>query len=261
SSQNSVAQAMLKYFPLPNIPVDSSGNNFYPGDNAQTDTYDSFTGQLDQNINDRNRITATFGRNARSQRQADNGIVEPASTDFFNHRDNTVAGLAWTDVLSPTTVLNIRGGFSRHLFQVEPTATEFGASGLTGLGFPASLVSQLPLQAFPNIGFCLDAGCSAVGGNGNYLTIGGSTSFQGGLAKNFSNNVTLAGSLSKVLGRHSLKFGVEFDNVTNNRITAAVMTLAFSPVFTQQNPTVNVATQGNSFADFLLGFPGLPNGV
>src|SRR5207248_3076885 len=47
----------------------------------------------------------------------------------------------------------------------------------------------------------------------------------------------------------------------NNRITAAVMTLPFSPVFTQANPTVNVATQGNAFASFLLGYPGLPNGV
>jgi outer membrane receptor protein involved in Fe transport len=258
---NPVAAALLKYFPLPNIPVDASGNNFYPGANAQTDTYDTFTTQVDQIINDRNRLTMTFGRNARSQRQADNGIAEEASTDYFHHRDNTVAGVAWTDVLNPTTVLNVRSAISRHLFEIDPTATEFGATGLTGVGFPASLVSQLPLQAFPNIGFCADTACSALAGNGNYLTIGGATNFSGGLVKNFSNNFAIAGTLSKNIGRHALKFGAEFDNTLNNRINAAVMTLPFSPVFTQQNPTVNVAGQGNAFADFLLGYPGLPNGV
>lgn len=259
--QNPVALAMLKYFPLPNITTNASGTNFYPGDNAQTDTYDTFTSQVDQVINERNRLTMTFARNARSQRQADNGIAEVASTDYFHHRDNTVAGLAWTDVLNPTTVLNIRTGFSRHLFQIEPTAAEFGAAGLTSLGFPASLVAQLPLQAFPSIGFCADTSCSSLAGNGNYLTIGGATNFQGGLVKNFSNNIAVAGMLSKNVGRHSLKFGAEFDDTLNNRITAAVMALGFSPVFTQQNPLVNVATQGNAFADFLLGYPGLPNGA
>jgi len=261
NQRNSVASAMLKYFPLPNIAPDASGNNFYPGDNAQTDTYDTFTSQVDQIMNDRRRLTVTFARNARVQRQADNGIVEEASTDYFHHRDNTVAGFAWTDVLSPTAVLSVRGGFSRHLFQIEPTAIEFGAAGLTGLGFPASLVAQLPLQAFPNIGFCADTSCSALAGNGNYLTIGGATNFQGGLVKNFSNNFAVAATLSKNVGRHSLKFGAEFDNTLNNRITAAVMTLPFSSVFTQQSPTVNVATQGNAFASFLLGFSGLPNGA
>src|SRR5665213_2623340 len=258
---NPVAAAMLKYFPLPNIPVDSSGNNFYPGANAQTDTYNTFTYQIDQIIDDRNRITATFAKSNRSQRQADNGIAEEASTDYLHQRNNIVAGLAWTDVLTPTAVLNIRGGFSRHLFQIVPTATEFGASGLTGVGFPTSLVSQLPLAAFPNIAFCADSACSAVTGNGNYLAIGGSTAFSGGLVQNYSNNINLGGSLTKAIGRHSLKFGAEYDDTFNNRINQAVMTLAFSPVFTQQSPTVNSATQGNAFADFLLGFPGLPNGV
>ena len=258
---NPAALAMLKYFPLANQAFDSAGNNFNPGANPQTDLYDAFTYQVDQVLNTNNRLTATVGRNNRTQRQSDNGITEAASTGFYNARKNVVGGVAWTSVLSPSTVLNVRGGYTDHYFLIDPFAKAFGTAGLGTLGWPSDLVNQLQLTDFPSIAFCANTTCSSTGGDGNYMSMGGAIGFGGGYAATTSKIASMMGSVTKVVSRHSLKAGAQFDHISNDRKTLATPTFQFSPVFTQQNPAVNVATQGNAFADFLLGYPGVPTGV
>jgi len=260
---NPAALAMLKYFPLPNQPLDAAGNNFNPGANPQTDLYDVFTYQVDQVLNTANRLTATFGRGNRSQNQSYNGLDSAASNGFYHERNNLIGGAAWTSVLSPSTVLNVRAGYANHEFLMDPYAKAFGAAGLTSLGWSSNLVNQLQITDFPNIGFCANTTCSSTGGNGNYMSIGGTTGFGGGggFLRTKNKVGSIGASVTKVVNRHSLKFGGQFDRVTNDRRTLATSTFQFSPVFTQQDPAVNVAAQGNAFADFLLGYPGVPTGV
>ncbi len=244
-----VALALLQYIPRANMEPDASGNNFYPGPNQQTDKYNVYTTQVDQVLSPKNRLSATYGFSRRDQRTGDAGITEQASTGTFLVRRNIVTGATWTSVLSSSTVVNVRSGYARHDFLWDPMARQFGAAGLTASGFPGSFTNALQLPMFPQLGF-----------SGNYATIGGSTQF-GGYSDNRSGTFTASGSITRVVSRHSLKFGGEYNAILNNRISLGTPTFTFSPVFTQQNPTVAVATQGNAFADFLLGYPGVPTGT
>ena len=260
---NPAARTLLNYFPLPNQPFDAAGNNFNPGANPQTDMYDVFTYHFDQVLNTANRITATLGQGNRSQQQSYNGLEPAASTGFYHERNNLIGGAVWTSVLSPSTVMNVRAGFTNHEFLLDAYAKAFGKEGLASLGWPSSLIDQLQLHDMPNLSFCANTTCTTTGGNGNYMTIGGSTGFGGGggYLNTFNNVRTLSGSVTTVLNRHAFKIGAQYDYLNNDRSQLATPTFQFSPVFTQQNPAVNVATQGNAFADFLLGYPGVPTGV
>lgn len=273
------ALVMLKYFPLPNQPLDAVGNNFNPGANPQTDLYDVFSSQVDQVLNTSNRLIGTYGQGNRSQHQSYNGVETPASAGYYHERNSRLTGLVWTSVLSPSTVLNVRTGFNRIEALMDPYGNAFGTAGLRSLGWPSSLINQLQTPSFPSISFCPNTTCSATtvlaqaaqaGGtplpNGTYMTVGGFTGFGGPTAgQGYSltdNRVrTVTGSVTKVIGRHSVKTGALWDHSTASSIAKAVASFQFSPVFTQENPAVNVATQGNSFADFLLGYPGVPTGV
>jgi hypothetical protein len=249
---NPAALALLKYFPLPNQAPDSAGNNFNPGDNPQEDWYDVFTYQFDQVLNTANRITGTFGHNTRSQNQSFQGLEPAASTGFYHERNNVIGGAVWTSVLSPSTVMSVRAGFTNHEFLIDPFARAFGKEGLSSLGWPSSLIDQLQVPAMPNLNF-----------SGTYQTIGGATGFggNGGNQQTLNNVRTLNGSVTTVVNRHTFKIGVQYDYLTNDRRLKAGPTFQFSNVFTQQNPAVNVATQGNPFASFLLGYPGVPTGT
>jgi hypothetical protein len=251
---NPVAQALAAYWPKPTPGAGNADNqnNYVAFPNAQTDLYDVFTYQVDQKINQNNHLTVTYGQGDRTQRQGDVGIQEKASTGFYLTRNNRVAGVAWSSTLSPTTVLSVRYGFTRHKLEVNSFSGEFGTTGLAAAGFPASFVNQLPYPTFPNISF--------VGGT-SYLNLGGSLGLFAGKQLNFSTDHSFSGALTKIVNRHSITAGGGFDTLLNDRHAFTSPSFVFSPVFTQQNPNTASSTQGDPFADFLLGLPGQPTGT
>ncbi len=151
---NPIAAKIAAYWPLPTPGAGNADHqNNYVNSSPQTDTYNVYTYQIDQTINANNRLTATYATSDRPQRQGDVGIPEVASTGYYLERINHVAGVAGRPTLSPTTVLSLRYGFSRHELTVKAFGGELGASGLTSLGFPSSFASQVPFPSFPNISF------------------------------------------------------------------------------------------------------------
>ena len=253
---NSVASQILSFWPdpTPGLGNIDHQNNFNAGTNPQTDAYDVFSYQVDQKVSTNNRVTMTYGYSDRHQRTNDNGIKEVASTGDYLARINHVAGVAWSSTLSPTTVLSLRYGFSRHELLVRAFGGELGATGMTNLGFPSGLVSQIPFPSFPNLTF--------TGGANSYLALGGAQGTFGGNQRNFSTNSAFSGAVTKVLNKHSLTIGGELNFVLNDRHNQVPISFVFSPIFTQQNPsgTTN-SLSGDSFADFLLGYPGQPVGT
>ena len=130
--------------------------------------------------------------------------------------------------INPTTILQVRYGFNRF--------PNFGYKvsqgyNLAALGFPASLVSQIPNPTFPIINFNT---AYSLGTNNNFSYVHSS--------KNFSTSV------SKYIGKHSLKAGFDY-----RRIAAAGYDLDGGDG--QLQFTFNGQFTGNEFADLLTGLP------
>jgi hypothetical protein len=150
------------------------------------------------------------------------------------------AVLTDTYSLTPTTVLDVRLGFMRWFYQRTP-----GNLGIlpSTLGLP-SYFDQIP---------ALDGvtGVTTVPG----IAAGYNTISTGFLAAR-DNSYSIVPTLTKVMGKHTLKFGAELrrqdvNYFQNNNPSGS---FSFDTGFTSQNPS-NQGSSGAPFASFLLGYP------
>ncbi|HWB83019.1 MAG TPA: TonB-dependent receptor [Bryobacteraceae bacterium] len=234
-----VGQALIGYYPGPNVAGNAAGfNNYVNSPNSQTDKYNSLSIRVDHQINDRNRLSGTVVNNVRHQNFGTAGFDPVASPGYLHFRNNHGGSLDWTDTISPTLVADVRYGVIYHPFQVAYFGDGFD---LSKLGFPASFIAQLPHQTFP--GVSLSNGYSGLQN----------------AASQFSTTLThsLAGTISKSLNRHTIKFGAEFFAMrANNDVPESnVGAFSFSSGFTQQNAQSGSASAGNPLASMLLGYP------
>lgn len=145
--------------------------------------------------------------------------------------------------INPTTVLTLRYGFNRF-----PNYTYESSQGysIANLGFPSSLVSQIPrsLSQFPYVSMS------------NLMPLGGSdnNSFYVHASNNFSTNV------AKYVGRHNLKAGFDYRDIrtAGNDANNAAGDYAFNGIFTKSAPTSS-GLGGSDLADMLLGYPASGN--
>jgi hypothetical protein len=239
-----VARNMLAYLPLPNVPGNGFGqNNFSFPSNTRSDRYDIHTFRFDHAINDQNKFFVDVLRSNRHEVNDRAGFAGPASPLYLHWRINTGVVADLTTILSPTTVLDSRVSFVRHVFAIARHANGFDP---TQLGWPSSLVSQLPALSFPQMNV------------GTYYSNGNFTGFgYTGSTYTYTNTFSWSETLSKTLSAHSLRTGMNFRVIRNNYAnpTSSAGSFTFSPVFTQQNPTQASSVSGDSFASFLLGTP------
>lgn len=236
---NPVGQAMLNYYPLPNVLGNNTDfNNLIASPNAQVDKYYSESFRLDHQLNEHRRLSATVFNNVRHQLVPTNGFPAAASPGYFHFRNNHGGSLDYTDTLSPTLVLNIKYGFIFHPFQLQYYGDDFN---IASLGFPQSLISQLPHQTFPGTSM--------------------SNSYTGlqNAASQYSTtlNHSLNGTVSKVTGKHTIKMGAEFFLMrANNDVPISNFgSFSFSAGFTQQNALNGSTSAGNPVASLILGYP------
>lgn len=141
--------------------------------------------------------------------------------------------------INPTTVLAVRYGFNRFPNYSYDVSQGFD---LASLGFPQSLVNQVPraLSQFPYISMS----------NLYSLGVDDNNSFYVHASNNFS------ASLSKYLGRHSLKMGFDYRRIktAGNDANDAAGTYTFNGIFTRSTPTGG-GVGGADLADLLLGYP------
>ncbi len=244
SRLNPVGQALLNSYPLPTGPGEL--NNYFFGGSVVTDLYDAFTYTADQNINDKNRMSFSYFQSGRHQVEPTYGYSNPAASPLYLHyRVNHGGSGNWTSTVNPSTVLDVRFGFERHNFAVNPYSIGYND---TNLGFPASFVSQLAFAAFPTVNVTQTNG-------GSGLQTLGTTRPNGAGSGTQTNTYALQGTLTKIINTHTLKFGTQFNVVLNNEGAAAAPIFNFDSTFTQANPLVAVAGQGNGWADMILGYP------
>ncbi|MBL8227857.1 MAG: TonB-dependent receptor [Bryobacterales bacterium] len=237
SAWDPVARNLLALYPLPNNPGNAvtAANNFLLSFKDLTGD-DGYVIKVDHRFSDGHAMFARFSlRNWYVTRQ---GAFKNPVTGDVETRDAPGFALDDTYTINPTTVLNLRYGFTR--FFVNARSDNYGAD-LRGLGFPQSFVQALPVQAIPQI------------------SISGMTALSAAnkLNRSAENAHTLRGALTRVSGRHTMKFGAEGRLLQSNvgsLGSAAAGSFNFDTVFTRgPNPQVANATAGFGLASFLLG--------
>jgi Carboxypeptidase regulatory-like domain len=157
-------------------------------------------------------------------------------TEAFNTNQAVIAD---SYSFTPTLVADLRLSFMR--FSYDRTALTTGYD-LTQLGWPPSLNSQVVFRVVPQP--------TVTGYNGVFSTNGtGSTIID-------RNDVfSLAPTLTKIWGKHTLKFGAEIRRNTHNyyQQNSPSGNFNFDALLTSVNPFAANGT-GNGFASFLLGY-------
>ncbi len=237
-----VAAKMASFYPAPNLVGDpfTQANNFINNAPRAIDQANQSV-RLDHNLSDNNRLFGRFSSNRTTLGQPDTfgnpatpGVGANGRLFLYNYS----AGLDDTVVLNSKSVVDVRYGFAR-FYWARPTRS-FGFDE-TQLGLPGSFVSQLGAPLFPVVSV---GGFTGLGG-GSFLRTGQDTH-------------SLLASLSRLVGKHSLKFGVDLRlrRLNTFNLTNGGGTFAFQPAMTQ-GPDPNVASTiaGSGFASMLLGAP------
>jgi hypothetical protein len=224
---NPTSQAMFAWWAQPN---QTTTTNNYIINVASHPTLDQYIARIDWNASQKHRV---FGRYTYHK------SISPSALPY-GYLDNPSLSrnavhhfvLGDSYAMSPTTILDIRLSYLR----------SSGFSGNTGVpadigftGWPAATIAQLSAHCcspvIPNVSV---SGFSGNGGGGQQIFI-------------TEENYAISASETKVLGRHTIRFGGEVRRAPNNygqTVGANTEAFAFTTAFT-----------GNAFASYLLGLP------
>jgi hypothetical protein len=239
---NPIATKFLSsYMPAPNTQgVYDDTNNFLSPLNT-FDDYHSYLARGDLNISSINRLTLS-GRHSYWCQTGPLDIVENLA--YSQHaicRDLWGGVIDDTHTFSPTLVGNLRLGFNRYdQFSTQPSA----GFDPTQLGFPSYITANsthlmMPLFTFLD-GYAGNAGTSSYYINQPY------------------NTFQLYNSYTKVLGKHTVKFGgqVLLQDYTNQTWLNSTGGYTFDTgTWVKATSTSSAPTLGGSMAQFLLGLP------
>ena len=241
---NPIAQAVAALMPLPNITT--AGQRYSTEDFTDTNNFFNWhfynvLGRFDFNVGDKYKFFVRPYISKFTEISDQNGVPGPGATGGNFSRFNRGFLLDFVDVLNPTTVANIRFGYS--LYREQWLSPQNSGFNLTSLGLSNSFISQLQQPAlFGQWNFQ------------NYNTLGWFQSL------NDTGTRSIEGDVEKTLGKHSLRFG-EDARLTHYTVYSPnePFTFTFNSDWTRQlavDPTnASELTSGDSFASFLLGTP------
>jgi hypothetical protein len=235
-----VALNIRGYIPQPNMANIPRGQpNLILSPNSVANTYNTYTTRVDYQMSSQNSLYATFNHDDYIQNGGTQGYEDPAASSRSETlRGNNAVNLNFTAVPTANFVSVSRVSFARHTTETTPYALGFDPASL---GFPSSLVAQLPALSFPTI---------TLGG-------GGAGGPPGGSPRTIDNTWSFGQTFSKVASKHALKFGGEFRVTLNNpiRVRSTSGSYSFSSGFTQANPLQQGDPfSGDATASFLLGY-------
>lgn len=241
---NPIAQKLMGYFPKPNqsLPGEAyaSNNLYFSGPDAvDRDSFYNLAVKLDHNFSDRHRVYFRLARNDRREfgHDDENAVIGIGESGALpEQRTNNAYALDWTSTLSPRAVLNWRGSFARYSYDHRGDGNK--GFDLTKLGFPTSLVSQIP--------------------GGAYFGTYSFSDYQG-LGQYPSGDITntLSGALTLSVNwrGHTTKVGIDARWVQwSNQSLGNPLNLSFDGAWTQQAYNRSDGLSGNSAATALLGY-------
>jgi hypothetical protein len=214
----------------------SGGNNF------------QYNARVDYTVNAKTRVFARYSRWASNNTPFipfNNGIYggDPYSPETYVTTEGVVGA---TYLITPTTVLDIRASYGRwNYLRIQPYT---GINMAQTFGFPAYMDSQIPIihggpgTSVPSFSI------------GNYTALSGQPGFNNSLIFSVDDDYVLTPTLSKIVGRHTLKFGADWRDLQNNYYQApGGGTFSFDNLITSQN-ALSPGASGNGLASLLLGY-------
>lgn len=237
-----IARNYLGYYPQPNQPGRNDGqDNLLSGTSGERNDFYNYISRVDVNISDRHKLFVGVRTNKRVGQGSNNlngSLIDPITAGNGLTRLNW--GIMADDVytFTPTLLLNSRLNWTRFSEPLRNFTTGFDSSTL---GFPAYLGQAASARVVPRIRFSRYTGFGDTGG-----TIFPFDSFQ------------LFESLTKVLSKHTLKFGADLRQQRESQLNFGFSNgdFLFGTNWTQ-GPLDNAASSplGQDLASFLLGLP------
>jgi hypothetical protein len=243
---NPVALKIASYWPMPVQENENSLSNYDITQSIQ-DVGDMWTIKGEHKFTDNWSLSGLYVYNRTIEEGRGNFVEGLEFLDGSDHlvRHPKVFVLNNTNVLNNTTVLSLRYGYTsfpdgRHCVGGEPGQGCFD-DGLASLGFSSTFLNSVDSTAanlFPLLNFQ------------NFSNVG--QDLENGPI-NWGGPYAINGALTKLVGRHSLKFGADFRElyVETALLNRTAGTYSFQDLFTSGPGRVG----GYDFASFLLGAP------
>ncbi len=238
---NPVAKAVTSYMPQPNTAPRAGfaygSNNHILPNYVNHDKFYNLILKFDMNFGDKHKTYFRHASNDRTEDRAVNGIDNAVATNgqqpFQRINDAYVADWVWT--ASPTVIVNVRASYNRFIEKGLGRANE--GFDLTKLGLSPALIKQLPGPTY--FGQWEWNGYSTLG---RYQSI------------NITNNYNLAGNVTKILGGHTMKMGVDLRRIHFiEQNSGNILYFRSEPNWTARLWNQAEPTAGDSYATFLLG--------
>lgn len=238
--------AIINGFSQPNTGSPTlRSNNFYLSQGLGTDDFHSYVARVDHQYSESQRFFVRFVENRRDQFAfgGNNRIGLGIDEQGPLVRKNYGAVVDSTTTLSPTSILNVRLGFTRFLQAAfRQSSSPFDA---TSIGFSQGFADARPVSIVPRISF-------------NDPTIGIPEFGSRNPNSNITNSWSVPAYLTKIMGRHTLKLGGEYRRFQINQSGGSFNfgggAFCFTNFFTSRVAN-NRSTGGAAFADLLLGAP------
>lgn len=242
-----VAQAFLQFYPQPNLPGTSTGYSNFGNSITTDDSYGNELGRLDWDMSERSRMSFNIRHN--NQLQGKNNYFNNGTTGSQLVRQNWGGTLDEVFTFNPSTVLDVRGNYTR-LREAHPSPN--AGFDPTTLGFPASLASNSRYLQLPVISFGSSCGSDTTQASSfDCFSSNGANLIP-------SESYQIYGNLEKQLRSHTLKFGVDARRYILDAQSYGASTGSFTFANSWTNgPTASSAASnfGQDFAAFMLGLP------
>jgi hypothetical protein len=222
------------YWPTPKTANPVGAN--YSATAAAPEHSNEYSGRVDYNINDNNRIYGRWSQKYQTKTNTPDffGASDPAGPGLLNPNNRYSSNLGINHIFDPTFTMNFNFGVNRHVEGATGQGLGFKASAL---GLPSFIDGIAP--EFPQITEQGYAPIGAVGGNNDYIVP--------------QTLWTTSVDFNKVRGRHEFAFGFTDVWLRIDGGHFGETTLNFDTASTAGPDPNSPATTGNGFATFLLG--------
>jgi hypothetical protein len=232
-----VGLKMASYYPDPNVATAYYGAPNFDSTVRAFNRADQMTFKGDHEFTRWWKASASYlhyGSQEPSNRWFPNQIASPNQGVIYRKVDATQVNSTFTP--TPTMVITARYGFNRFPNFTPPISLGFD---LTTLGLPSSLAAMTRYTAFPSISMS------------DLTSYGGGTTTQ-----NVYHSKSFNTTVSKFLGRHSIKAGYDYRLLHHDGAPGVgPSSFSFSDVFTRATPKTTTTGTGASLATMLLGYP------
>jgi hypothetical protein len=239
---NPVAQALEQYYPLPNANLGVVGPSYNYLDLVPNPANSNgFDVRVDHSFSSKQQVFVRYSfKNAFYSEFNSAGVIAPASDFLPNvgaNEQNRSMVASYNYAITSSLVNEFRFGFANYnendSFPIE------GATAISQLGLvfdhPVGIAAHPTADAFPTFDFS----------DGSVTNIG-----QDKVGTTISGNMQFTDNVTKVIGKHTLRFGFDARREHFNSL------MYFAPSDDFGQFTFSGGWTGYSFGDFLLGMPG-----